>query len=57
MVESWADICGKHARFTGDDRAIQDYARSFHLGPRTPAVAHLIAENTQKEFVVVVIEP
>jgi len=48
MVESWAEHLRQHARFTGDDRAIQDYARSFHLGPGTPAVAHLIAEEHSK---------
>jgi len=48
MVESWAEHLRQHARFTGDDRAIQDYARSFIVGPGTPAVAHLIAEEHSK---------
>jgi MFS family permease len=45
LVESWAEHMRQHARVTNADRAIQDYARSFHIGDAPPVVTHLIAEN------------
>jgi MFS family permease len=45
LVESWAEHMRQHARITNADRAIQDYARSFHTGDAPPVVTHLIAEN------------
>jgi len=45
VVESWAEHLRQHERVTVADRAVQDYARSFHLGTRPPIVSHFIAEN------------
>jgi MFS family permease len=45
LVESWAEHMRQHARVTNADRAVQDYARSFHIGDAPPVVTHLIAEN------------
>ena len=45
VVESWAEHLRQHERVTIADRAVQDYARSFHIGDKPPAVSHFIAEN------------
>jgi MFS family permease len=45
LVESWAEHMRQHARVTNADRAVQDHARSFHIGDSPPVVTHLIAEN------------
>ena len=45
VVESWAEHLRQHERVTIADRAVQDYARSFHVGDRPPVVSHFIAEN------------
>jgi len=45
LVESWAEHLRQHARITNEDRAVQDLARSFHLGEIQPRVTHLIAEE------------
>jgi predicted MFS family arabinose efflux permease len=49
LVESWAEHMRQHARVTNADRAIQDQARSFHLGPEPPVVTHLIAEKISEK--------
>ncbi len=49
LVESWAEHMRQHARVTNADRAIQDRARSFHLGPEPPVVTHLIAEKVSEK--------
>jgi predicted MFS family arabinose efflux permease len=45
VVESWVEHLRQHERVTIADRAVQDYARSFHLGAKPPIVSHFIAEN------------
>jgi hypothetical protein len=49
LVESWAEHMRQHARVTNADRAIQDRARSFHLGQEPPVVTHLIAEKVSEK--------
>jgi len=48
LVESWAEHMRQHARVTGEDRIVQDRARSFHVGTNPPAVKHLIAQKLPK---------
>lgn len=45
LVESWAEHMRQHTRITNEDRAVQDRARSFHIGETPPRVTHLIAED------------
>ncbi|MBV8856973.1 MAG: MFS transporter [Acidobacteria bacterium] len=45
LVESWAEHMRQHARVTNEDRAVQERARSFHVGDAPPVVTHLLAEN------------
>jgi MFS family permease len=45
LVESWAEHMRQHARITNDDIAVQEHARSFHVGDSPPVVTHLIAED------------
>jgi MFS family permease len=45
VVESWVEHLRQHERVTIADRAVQDYARSFHIGDKPPFVSHFIAEN------------
>jgi MFS family permease len=48
LVESWAEHMRQHARITNEDRVVQDYVRSFHLGDSSPIVTHLIAQDFSK---------
>ncbi|HLK09823.1 MAG TPA: MFS transporter [Candidatus Binatia bacterium] len=43
LVDSWAEHLRQHARVTAVDRAVQERAAAFHLGPGRPLVTHLIA--------------
>ncbi|PSJ41004.1 MFS transporter [Sphingomonas deserti] len=43
IVESWLEHLRQHARVTNADRAEQDLAGAFHLGPEPPLVRHWIA--------------
>src|SRR5579883_621555 len=43
LVDSWAEHLRQHERVTAVDRAVQDRAAAFHLGPGRPLVTHLIA--------------
>ena len=45
VIESWAEHLRQHERVTVADRAVQDYARSFHVGAQPPLISHFIAEN------------
>ncbi len=45
LVESWAEHMRQHARVTIEDRAVNERARSFHLGDSPPSVTHLVAED------------
>ena len=48
LVESWAEHMRQHARITKEDRVVQDYTRSFHIGDSSPVVTHLIAQDFSK---------
>lgn len=48
LVESWAEHMRQHARITKEDRIVQDYTRSFHIGDSSPVVTHLIAQDFSK---------
>ncbi len=43
LVESWVEHMRQHERVTGTDRAAQERAHSFHLGPTPPVVSHLLS--------------
>jgi MFS family permease len=45
LVESWAEHLRQHARGTASDKEIVECIMTFHIGPRQPAVTHLIAEH------------
>jgi MFS family permease len=45
LVESWAEHLRQHARGTASDREMVQCIMAFHIGPRQPAVTHLIAEH------------
>ena len=38
----------QHARFTNEDRAVQEKVHSYHRGETPPLVRHLIAEDVLK---------
>ncbi|MDE1725995.1 MAG: MFS transporter [Thaumarchaeota archaeon] len=46
--ESWTEHLRQHERITKADLAIEEHARSFHIGKDPPRVSHLISENTFK---------
>ncbi len=46
LVESWAEHLRQHQRVTVADRAMQERAWAFHLGPGRPAVTHWIAPRS-----------
>ena len=48
-VESWAEHLRQHERVTVSDRALQNVARSFHVGPTRPVVTHYIAAPPREE--------
>jgi hypothetical protein len=48
LVESWAEHLRQHARGTASDREIVQCIMTFHIGPRQPAVTHLIAEHVPR---------
>ena len=43
LVDSWAEHLRQHERVTVADREIENYAFSFHIGEKPPAVSHFIA--------------
>lgn len=45
---SWIEHLRQHERITKADIAMEDKARSFHVGTTPPRISHLIAENTFK---------
>jgi len=49
ISESWTDHLRQHERITKSDVAIEDKARSFHIGKDPPRISHLIGENTFKQ--------
>jgi MFS family permease len=44
VTDSWAEHLRQHQRATVADRAVIDYARSFHAGDGGPIVSHFVAE-------------
>jgi MFS family permease len=44
--ESWTEHLRQHERVTKADLAIEEHARSFHIGKDPPRVSHLISEDT-----------
>ena len=45
VTESWVEHLRQHERITAEDRAAEERALAFHLGPGTPKITHLIAEQ------------
>ncbi|HEX9428716.1 MAG TPA: MFS transporter [Candidatus Polarisedimenticolia bacterium] len=43
IVESWVEHLRQHERLTVADRAFEEQARRYHLGPAGPVVTHFIA--------------
>lgn len=51
VVESWAEHLRQHERVTVADRAIEEYARAFHISDTPPMVSHLIyAHETRGDY-------
>ena len=48
VTESWGEHLRQHERVTGEDRETEQRAQAFHLGPESPRVTHLIAEQLPK---------
>jgi predicted MFS family arabinose efflux permease/quinol monooxygenase YgiN len=48
VTESWADHLRQHERVTAEDRAVEERAQAFHLGPEPPKTTHLIGEELPK---------
>lgn len=46
--ESWTEHLRQHERITKSDMAIEEHARSFHIGKDPPRISHLISENISK---------
>lgn len=46
--ESWTEHLRQHERITKSDMAIEEHARSFHIGKDPPRISHLISEDTSK---------
>ena len=45
VTESWVEHLRQHERITAEDRAAEQRAQAFHLGPGPPRITHLIAEQ------------
>jgi MFS family permease len=48
VTESWADHLRQHERVTAENREVEQRAQAFHLGPESPKITHLIAEEMPK---------
>jgi MFS family permease len=48
VSESWADHLRQHERVTAEDRAVEERAQAFHLGPEPPKTTHLVGEEMPK---------
>ena len=48
VTESWGEHLRQHERVTAEDREAEQRAQAFHLGPESPRVTHLIAEQLPK---------
>jgi len=49
LAESWVEHLRQLDRMTNADRAVFDYARSFHLGEEPPVVRTLVAHHPPKK--------
>jgi MFS family permease/quinol monooxygenase YgiN len=49
VTDSWAEHLRQHQRVTVADRAVIDYARSFHVGDGGPVVSHFVAEPVARQ--------
>lgn len=47
--ESWTEHLRQHERITKSDLAVEEHARSFHIGKDPPRISHLISEDTFKQ--------
>jgi MFS family permease len=45
LVDSWTEHLRQHERLTEEDRATEDRARRFHIGPQPPIVSHYVARE------------
>jgi MFS family permease len=45
LVDSWLEHLRQHERITDADRAVEERARRFHVGPQPPIVSHFIARD------------
>jgi hypothetical protein len=45
LVDSWLEHLRQHERITSADRALEERARRYHVGPQPPAVSHFIARG------------
>jgi MFS family permease len=45
---SWTEHLRQHERITKADLAVEEHARSFHIGKDPPRISHLISEDTFK---------
>lgn len=48
VVGSWVEHLRQHERMTVADRAAEERARSFHIGPNPPQISHYIAVPVAK---------
>jgi MFS family permease len=48
VTESWGDHLRQHERVTAENREVEQRAQAFHLGPESPRITHLIAEEMPK---------
>ncbi len=47
--QSWTEHLRQHERTTKADLAIEEHARSFHIGKDPPRISHFISEDTSKQ--------
>ncbi len=43
MVETWGEHLRQHYRLTISDSDLENYIRSFHVGPEPPVITHFVA--------------
>jgi MFS family permease len=49
LVESWAEHLRQHGRTTRFDRTVEEQARRHHVGPKPPAIAHLVYTRRSRD--------
>jgi quinol monooxygenase YgiN len=45
VTESWGDHLRQYERVTAENREVEQRAPAFHLGPESPKITHLIADE------------